>query len=310
MDDYRVICARLPGNQLVAAECQNLTGGLPDDEGVALCQQVTRVPQSAYLSLGLRCLAHAASLDELVDQVSRLGLAAERFRVEFLDLTARSTLYKPQAILRMANVIDAYPDLDHPQARFVIVVQAHGLWLGQVLAENARSYLLQDSKPYRTSSSLPSRLARAVVNLVASPAGSLLDPFCGTGSLLLEAAALGLTTYGLDHNPRMVGMSRRNLAHFGYPARVDLGDALHCTQTADALLTDLPYGRLLEVDYAAVQPVLEHLVSLAPRAVYLAGQDLTATLQHAGYARVRPLTVRKHHTFSRFVHVCWRECYS
>ncbi len=305
MPDYRVICARLPDNQLVAAECHNLAGGLPDSDGVALCRQVDRVPQAAYLSLGLRCLAQATSLDDLTAQVARLGLTAERFRVEYLDLTARSALHKPEAILRIADVIDAYPDLTHPQTRFIIVVQAHCLWLGQVLVENSRSYLLHDAKPYHTSSSLPSRLARALVNLVSPPAGSLLDPFCGTGTLLLEAAALGLTAYGFDHNPRMVGMSSRNLAHFGYSAQVDLGDALHCRQSADVLLTDLPYGRLLQVDYAAIQPVLAHLVTLAPRAVYLAGHDLTPSLQRAGYTRLQLLTVTKRRTFTRFVHLCW-----
>ena len=304
MNELRAICARLPGNELVAAECHSLTGGLPDVDGVAVCQSIERLPQAAYLSLGLRCLAQALSLDELACQVAALQLRAERFRLEFLDLTAQAPFSKPQAIRLIADAIDAYPDLTQPQTRFVIVVQAHALWLGQVLSQTRRSYQLHDAKPYRTSSSLPSRLARALVNLVAPTAECMLDPFCGTGSLLLEAQAVGLPAFGLDSNPKMVGMSRRNLAHFGYPAAVELGDALHCQQRAGAILTDLPYGRLLEVDYAAIQQVFKHLVALAPTAVYLAGQDLTACLLAAGYARVELLRVRKHHTFSRFVHIC------
>jgi len=38
LDELRILCAHIPKNELVAAECQNLTGGCPDAEGVAICQ--------------------------------------------------------------------------------------------------------------------------------------------------------------------------------------------------------------------------------------------------------------------------------
>jgi tRNA G10 N-methylase Trm11 len=178
------------------------------------------------------------------------------------------------------------------------------LWLGELLAENARTYQQHDVKPWRTSSSLPSRLARALINLVAPPARTILDPFCGTGSILLEAQAVGLTAYGVDSNPRMVGMSRQNLAHFGYPVLAEIGDALTSSRSADAIITDLPYGRLLEVNVPAIQHAFDHLLQLAPRAVYLAGSDLSASLTLAGYRQVEVLEVRKRHNMSRFVHIC------
>jgi tRNA G10 N-methylase Trm11 len=304
MNDLRAICARLLGNDLVSAECFNLTGGRPDAEGVAVCQRIDLLHHAAYLSSGLRCLAQAASLDELARQVQALHLAPERFRVEFVDLTARSEVSKQRAILAISNVLEANPDLDHPQHRFVCVVQRDCIWLGELLVENERIYQQHNAKPFRTSSSLPCRLARALVNLVTPPACTILDPFCGTASILLEAQSIGLTAYGVDRNPKMVGMSRRNLAFFGYPAQVELGDALNCTRLVDALVTDLPYGRLLEADLSEIQSSLTHLVELAPQAVYLAAADISINLMQAGYTSVEHLRVRKHHTMSRFVHLC------
>jgi len=310
MDDLRAICARILGNELVAAECVNLTGGHPDSDGVAVCQSLDLLPRSAYLTLGLRCLAQAVSLDDLASQIGALHLASERFRVEFLDLTGsgevskHAAVSKRTAILAISNVLEAYPDLNHPQHRFLCVVQSGSVWLGELLTENERTYQQHDAKPYRTSSSLPSRLTRALVNLVAPPARTILDPFCGTGSILLEAQAVGLTSFGVDSNQRMVGMSRHNLAHFGYSAQVELGDALTCDHSVDAIITDLPYGRLLQVDLPAFQRAFVHLVQLAPRAVYLAGNNLSPSLTQAGYGRVEVLRVRKRRTMSRFVHVC------
>lgn len=305
MDELRVVCARLPGNELVAAECAALTGGTPDAEGVAVCQRLDLIPRAAFLTLGVRCLAQAYKLDDLCAQVASLPIDADRFRVEYLSLWPQNPLPKPQIVLAVAEAIQAYPDLTNPRHRFLVAAQADRLWFGEILAEPARDYRLHDTKPYRTSSSLPARLARALVNLVAPPACSILDPFCGTGSILLEACALGLHAYGVDNNIKMRGMSRRNLAHFGYAAAVDLGDAQECTQAADAIVTDLPYGRLLEQDQASLRQVLHHTIQLTPQAIYLAEEDITPWLVDAGYARVACYRVRKHHTMSRYVHHAW-----
>ena len=101
----------------------------------------------------------------------------------------------------------------------------------------------------------------------------------------------------------MAGMSKRNLMHFGYPAQVERLDALAATRTADAIVTDLPYGRLLEeMDWANLPALLSHLRGLAPLAVYLAEQDLSDWLHNAGYARVQVYHVRKRPGMTRFVH--------
>jgi tRNA G10 N-methylase Trm11 len=292
---------------VVAAECAALTGGIPDAEGVAVCQRLDLIPRAAFLTLGVRCMAEARTLDDLCTQIAALPVEANRFRVEYFSLWPQDPPSKPQIVLAVANALRAYPDLSDPQHRFLVAAQADRLWFGETLVEPARDYRLHDTKPYRTSSSLPARLARALVNLVAPPAHSILDPFCGTGSILLEAGALGLISFGMDNNIKMAGMSRRNLAHFGYPAQVELGDAQDCTQTADAIVTDLPYGRLLEQDQRALREVLHNTVQLAPQAVILAEDDITSWLQEAGYVRAECYRVRKHHTMSRFVHHAWRE---
>jgi len=306
MDELRAVCARIQGNDLVAAECAALTGGIPDADGVAVCQRLDLIPRAAFLTLGVHCLAEALTLDDLCAQIAALPLAADRFRIETLSLWPRNPLPKPQVVLAVANALPAYPDLVNPLHRFLVAAQADRLWFGEILAEPLRDYRTHDTKPYRTSSSLPARLARALVNLVTPPTGSILDPFCGTGSILLEAAALGLGAMGIDNNIKMVGMTRRNLAHFGYPATVELGDAKDYAQTADAIITDLPYGRLLEQDREALRKVLHHTIQLAPQAVYLAQEDISSWLGDAGYARVACYRVRKHHTMSRYVHHAWR----
>ncbi len=306
--DLRAICARLPGNELAAAECASLAGGIPDAEGVAHCLSLAAVPQAAYVRTGLRCYAEAPDLESLAQQIGQTELQADGFHIDFLRLAESNPLSKQAAVLAAADAIQTYPDLHHPQHRFLLVAQSGRLWFGEILSECTHSYKQHDAKPYRTSSSLPSRLARALVNLVAGPGGqvdSILDPFCGSGSILLEAQALGLAALGMDNNFKMTGMTRRNLAHFGYRGEVLRGDALTCPLRATAIVTDLPYGRLLqEMDTAAeLRPILEHLAQQAQRAVYLAEQDLSGLLAACGYTGIQVYRVRKHQRMSRFVHL-------
>ena len=62
---------------------------------------------------------------------------------------------------------------------------------------------------------LPPKLARMMVNMgtgqLESEDITLLDPFCGTGVVLQEAALLGYDVYGSDLSEKMVEYSRINL---------------------------------------------------------------------------------------------------
>jgi tRNA G10 N-methylase Trm11 len=307
MDELRLIAARIAGNSLVAAECASLTGAKLDADGVAECCSLDFLPQSAYLSTGLRCLAESPTLDELASQIAGMSFPAERFKVESLHISPGNPLSKTKVILKVANAIQAYPDLKNPLHRFLVVTGERGLWFGEILNKCLHSYQQHDRKPFNTSSSLPSRLARALVNLIFPTARSVLDPFCGTGSLLLEAQMLGLVTYGIDWNRKMVGMTRCNLEHFGYTAQVEQANALDCNWMVDAIVTDLPYGCMINgIDQPLLFKTLCHLTTLAPQAVYVAREDLSDDLLRAGYRQVQVFEVRKRWDMSRLVHLALR----
>jgi tRNA G10 N-methylase Trm11 len=307
MTIFRVICARLPGNELISAECHRLTGSTPDAEGVAefsgeITQRAGRVQQSAYLSLLVKCLAEYPGLDGLVQKVDRLRLAPESFKVEVFCLPSRKDFHRRQSVIRLADVICSAPDLVNPAVTYLLVAQKDRLWFGELIARNERGYLIHDKKPYRISTALSSRLARALVNLVRDTSTTLLDPFCGAGSILLEAQALGLSVFGVDRNSKMVGMTRQNLGFFGYQGLVQRGDAGDCPFRADAIVTDLPYGRVLEEDPPGLRKILARLACLAPAAVYVTERDISEWMKQAGYTGIEIYPVKKRDGMCRLVH--------
>jgi tRNA (guanine10-N2)-dimethyltransferase len=104
------------------------------------------------------------------------------------------------------------------------------------------------SRPFFSPISLHPRYARALVNLTRVRRGqTLLDPFCGTGGILLEASTLGVKVLGSDISKEMIDGCMENMDHLGVPwerlEMADIGDILDVFGQVDAVATDPPYGR-------------------------------------------------------------------
>jgi tRNA (guanine10-N2)-dimethyltransferase len=268
---------------------------------MAICRQVNRVSQAAYLSCGMQQVAFGETLKALAFNVTRQSFRADRYQLRCVWLSKKNKISTQNAIHLIADAINGLPDLNNPLHRLVIIAHDSGFYLGEILSNPTRSYEMHKSKPYHTTNSLPSQLARAVVNL-AYPSRTILDPCCGTGSLLLEACATGIAAFGMDRNPKMVGMTRLNLNHFGYQAVVEHGDARQCTITAEAIVTDFPYGRFSILNEENLKGILRQMPALAPFGIYLAGQDVSSWLYEVGYKRIEVFRVQKRAGMMRYVH--------
>lgn len=91
------------------------------------------------------------------------------------------------------------------------------------------------------------RLARTMLNLIGLKKGqTVCDPFCGTGTTLLEAESMGIHGIGIDFNKEMCDISRENLRVNGFESRVlqdDFQKLSEISEDFDGIVTDLPYGR-------------------------------------------------------------------
>ncbi len=101
-------------------------------------------------------------------------------------------------------------------------------------------------KPFFHPSAMPSKMARCMVNLAHAKAESvLLDPFCGTGTSLIEATFIGCRAVGIDAQRRMIKGTKKNLEFFNIAAEGLLrADSRKIPLfKVDAVVTDPPYGR-------------------------------------------------------------------
>jgi DNA modification methylase len=97
-------------------------------------------------------------------------------------------------------------------------------------------------------------LARRLITEYCPPSGLVVDPMCGIGTTLVEAAALGRRAVGVELEPRWAGLARANLAHTlpagqGALAEVRVGDARRLPELladlvrrVDLVVTSPPYA--------------------------------------------------------------------
>ena len=111
------------------------------------------------------------------------------------------------------------------------LVKFGSTWYHVVGVQNITAYAKRDqARPARDAKvgMLPPKLAQILINLCGDlPARTcILDPFCGTGVVLQEAARMGYQVYGTDLNPRMVEYTGKNLKWAKIKDfKVELGDA-------------------------------------------------------------------------------------
>ena len=106
-------------------------------------------------------------------------------------------------------------NLKSPDKTFIGIVTNEKLVFGLKLTEiqtKTFSERRPRRKPFFHPSAMPSKLARCMVNLAHGKAEDLvLDPFCGTGTSLIEATYIGCRAVGVDAQRRMILGCRKNL---------------------------------------------------------------------------------------------------
>ena len=146
---------------------------------------------------------------------------------------ARVSLEDPECVYQVEKLDDG---------RYVLGVSNHGV----------KSFSWSTRRPRSRKFFLPSaiypKLARLLVNLShVSEDEYFLDPFCGTGSLLIEGSVMGIKTIGFDLTRWIARGARMNLhglsLDFESIIRADSTYSRFPLNRVDAIATDVPYGR-------------------------------------------------------------------
>ncbi|KUO41068.1 MAG: hypothetical protein AVW06_01895 [Hadesarchaea archaeon DG-33-1] len=149
----------------------------------------------------------------------------------------------------IASEVEFKVDLAKPDVEILGVLTGSRCVIGLTAARVDRKQFKKRKPTTRAAfhpGTLMPLLARCMVNLARTPrGGTLLDPFCGIGGILIEAGLIGAKPIGVDISQEMIEGAKQNLDSAGISDhQLVVGDARQLQFTeVDAVATDPPFGR-------------------------------------------------------------------
>lgn len=257
--------------QLVVAECRDPSSisRLSMTQTASICLGQSSASQSAIIAL-------AKSL-----RLAPEGSFAVRVRKIFGNQADSSQVELERVVGRC---IRGTVNLENPQVEYRVVLSENHCCIGQAIYHKDPSQYAArrpGNRPFFHPGVMMPGFARALVNLSGvMPGESLVDPFCGTGGILIEAALIGAVPAGCDVDEMMVRGSGLNCPD---SLRV-LSDARALpirNGIVDAVVTDLPYGQsvIIHTDtmdglYRASLQEIERILKPGHYAVVVTHRDI------------------------------------
>jgi len=216
------------------------------DKNVLLLETESRLENLAFTKRTLKYL-FSCKIKDLKKQIRDFNwqeVYKENFCIRIKGKTELQE--KDLAALIWKKIQNPQVDLEYPKTNIQFFFTEKNVHCGILVHENTEDFMKRRShlrEGFHPTSMHP-KLARALVNLSRIKKGqTLLDPFCGTGGILIEAGLLGYKLKGNDIDEKMIGLTKKNLGQYKLKANLTEKDALQIKDKVDAIVTDLPYGK-------------------------------------------------------------------
>ena len=251
--------------------------------------------------------AQSVSLDEVLKTNESFAVRVKHVKSYSSRLNGM-TLEKRIGAIIVGKEIGNRVNLKRPDKLFIGILTSGRFLFGLKLAEIPAKPFVERrprKRPFFHPSAMQAKLARCMVNLAQPKTGDLvLDPFCGTGTTLVEAALIGCRVLGLDVQRRMARGTCRNMVHFGIkPEGVIVADARSIPIVKiDCVVTDPPYGTSSTTLKRTTKQIIEEVLEAAYKLIARGRRICMAAPRKIDIAKVGT-TLGYKHLESHFVYV-------
>lgn len=259
----------LPLAELKAVmECENINGTLNKiTEGLVTISNISKEDILNYYEIFTRRLGYTHEVHEVIckfrdneleEKISSINwksyidenfaVRVKRFKSD-LDTVETEKSVGSQILSSFSKEDNIKVKLNKPNTLIKIVAHKNDIYLTiERIKLNKKHF--EDIKPHKRPffypGSMSPKLARCMVNLSRIKENQLLlDPFCGTGGILIEAGLIGCKVVGSDINWKMKNGTAINLDYCGIEDyrtfHLDVRE-LKMYEKALAVVTDPPYG--------------------------------------------------------------------
>ena len=267
----------------------------------------------------------ASTIEKLNDDVSSIdwsGYIDETFAVRVKrfqsDIDTVATERKMGSLI-LENCDNIKVNLNKPKSLIRVVAFEDTVYVAiERIKLNKKHF--EETKPHKRPffypGSMSPKLARCMVNLSRVTEGQLvLDPFCGTGGILIEAGLIGCRVVGSDIYWKMKNGTAINLEHYGITDyrtfHLDVRE-LKMYEKVAAVVTDPPYGistttgdvdgeDIIKEFYKSIYDNMKddaYLCMASPHFI-----DLKPMVDEVGFEIVEQYGIKMHRSLTRIISV-------
>ena len=327
---------QLPIAELKAVmDCENIVANIDIiTEGLVILKDIAPEKCGDYYEILTKRLGYTHEVHEIIvtSQIEKLNedvasidwseyinetfaVRVKRFHSE-IDTVATE---RKMGSLILENCDDIKVNLKKPKSLIRVVAFKDVVYVAiERIKLNKKHF--EETKPHKRPffypGSMSPKLARCMVNLSRVTEGQLvLDPFCGTGGILIEAGLIGCKVVGSDIYWKMKNGTAINLEHYGITDyrtfNLDVRD-LKMYEKVAAVVTDPPYGistttgdvdgeNIIKEFYKSIYDNMKddaYLCMASPHFI-----DLKPMVDEVGFEIVEQYGIKMHRSLTRIISV-------
>ncbi|WP_302640344.1 TRM11 family methyltransferase [uncultured Clostridium sp.] len=263
--------------------------------------------KSPFIKSKIKIIYSDESLDRMVRKIKEDNLSYDDFKVSYVKSEQGDVQYEDrlEATRKIGFVVNGYPDMHKPRNPLA-VTKINGLWIFGEYERNDFKWQKHNDKPYSYSNALGLRMARALVNIAMkdNEEGTLIDPCCGVGTVVIEALDLGIKVKGGEISKQIAYNARENVEFLGY-----LRDTIVCydmhkiKDKYDSAIIDIPYGLFSPVTLEEQKAIIHTARNICEKMVIVTFEDMEKFIVEAGFSVIDKCVVPKGN-FKRHILVC------
>jgi len=132
---------------------------------------------------------------------------------------------------------------------------------------------------------------------------SIVDPCCGMGTVVLEAASMGLNIKGYEINRKVARSAKENLAFFGVNNVIECNDMHRINEHFSVSIVDIPYGLFTTVLLADQIEIIRTTRRISYKSVIITFENMDKIITGTGFNIINQCYVSKG-KFTRYINVC------
>lgn len=263
--------------------------------------------KSPFIKSKIKIIYSDESLDRMVRKIKEDNLFYDDFKVSYVKSEQGDVQYEDrlEATRKIGFVVNGYPDMHKPRNPLA-VTKINGLWIFGEYERNDFKWQKHNDKTYSYSNALGLRMARALVNIAMkdNEEGTLIDPCCGVGTVVIEALDLGIKVKGCEISKQIAYNARENVEFLGY-----LRDTIVCydmhkiKDKYDSAIIDIPYGLFSPVTLEEQKAIIHTARNICEKMVIVTFEDMEKFIVEAGFSVIDKCVVPKGN-FKRHILVC------